>query len=279
MNLCQSFLSLCLIILLGSCDSGFLQQKESGQKAPLDKEPSPKKEIPVGVQKLMRAYPDFIVGGTADSIVWWDQTKMLYDDHNTAKSFDSLLNYPDLQDHFAFEYPLGELERPPAHNQDPGRIRYEPFFKKMYGETREEVRQNLVEIIWLPSTLKQKLLVTKINGVAQQLQKISEELDQKPHLHKYLQNIGGTFNWRKIAGTERLSGHSFGMTIDINVKYANYWRWATKNPQESDSIPYQNSIPYEIVAVFEKNGFIWGGKWYHYDSMHFEYRPELLVQL
>ncbi|MEJ2663631.1 MAG: M15 family metallopeptidase, partial [Spirochaetia bacterium] len=28
---------------------------------------------------------------------------------------------------------------------------------------------------------------------------------------------------------------------------------------------------------FEKYGFIWGGKWYHYDTMHFEYRPELLV--
>jgi D-alanyl-D-alanine carboxypeptidase len=23
-------------------------------------------------------------------------------------------------------------------------------------------------------------------------------------------------------------------------------------------------------------GFIWGGKWYHYDTMHFEYRPELM---
>jgi hypothetical protein len=29
--------------------------------------------------------------------------------------------------------------------------------------------------------------------------------------------------------------------------------------------------------VFEKHGFIWGGKWYHYDTMHFEYRPELLL--
>jgi len=30
------------------------------------------------------------------------------------------------------------------------------------------------------------------------------------------------------------------------------------------------------VAVFERHGFIWGGKWFHYDTMHFEYRPELL---
>ena len=26
----------------------------------------------------------------------------------------------------------------------------------------------------------------------------------------------------------------------------------------------------------EAEGFIWGGRWYHYDTMHFEYRPELL---
>ena len=32
----------------------------------------------------------------------------------------------------------------------------------------------------------------------------------------------------------------------------------------------------EIVDIFERHGFIWGGKWYHYDTMHFEHRPELL---
>ena len=29
-------------------------------------------------------------------------------------------------------------------------------------------------------------------------------------------------------------------------------------------------------GIFEKHGFIWGGRWYHYDTMHFEYRPELV---
>ena len=39
----------------------------------------------------------------------------------------------------------------------------------------------------------------------------------------------------------------------------------------------KNKIPFEIVEIFERHGFIWGGKWYHYDTMHFEYRPELLI--
>ena len=38
----------------------------------------------------------------------------------------------------------------------------------------------------------------------------------------------------------------------------------------------RNSYPQEIVDIFEKHGFIWGGKWSHFDLMHFEYRPELL---
>ncbi len=39
---------------------------------------------------------------------------------------------------------------------------------------------------------------------------------------------------------------------------------------------YRNRMPLEIVEIFERHGFIWGGRWYHYDTMHFEYRPELL---
>jgi hypothetical protein len=37
-------------------------------------------------------------------------------------------------------------------------------------------------------------------------------------------------------------------------------------------------MPLEIIDIFERHGFIWGGKWYHYDTMHFEYRPELLIK-
>lgn len=34
----------------------------------------------------------------------------------------------------------------------------------------------------------------------------------------------------------------------------------------------------EFLDIFEKYGFIWGGRWYHYDRMHFEYRPELFLK-
>ena len=42
------------------------------------------------------------------------------------------------------------------------------------------------------------------------------------------------------------------------------------------AITWKNRYPQAIVDAFEAEGFIWGGRWYHYDTMHFEYRPELL---
>jgi hypothetical protein len=75
-----------------------------------------------------------------------------------------------------------------------------------------------------------------------------------------------------ISGTRRLSAHSFGIAIDINTAYSNYWKW---DRVSKGKIRYTNTIPREIVDVFEKHGFIWGGRWYHYDTMHFEYRPEI----
>ena len=120
-------------------------------------------------------------------------------------------------------------------------------------------------------------MVSKLNGVAEKIQSISTELDNRPELIEFLANPGGTFVWRKIKGTNRLSTHSFGITIDINVKYSDYWQWDCLCEDESIPVSYKNRIPFGIAEVFEKHGFIWGGKWYHFDTMHFEYRPELLL--
>jgi hypothetical protein len=68
--------------------------------------------------------------------------------------------------------------------------------------------------------------------------------------------------------------HGHGIAIDINIAWSNYWRYRRT---ATGGYSYENRIPWEIVEVFEKHGFIWGCKWYHYDTMHFEYRPELLL--
>ncbi|PID58952.1 hypothetical protein CSB45_02055 [candidate division KSB3 bacterium] len=234
--------------------------------------------LPVEVQHLLQAYPDHLLTVEDNIIYWHNGSKMVYDDGVKEKDFEMLLNYPDIEDQFSFMYPIGSAYHLPfPRNFDPGRIRYEPFFMNMYGWSAEEVQAKLVEVSWLPATVNKRIWITSVNNVHEKLQAISNELDRLPdEFKKYLIDIGGTFNWRAITGTERLSSHSFGIAIDINVKYANYWKWDNPDPDGEQS--YRNQIPLEIVEIFEKYGFIWGGKWYHYDTMHFEYRPELLLR-
>jgi D-alanyl-D-alanine carboxypeptidase len=62
---------------------------------------------------------------------------------------------------------------------------------------------------------------------------------------------------------------------DIAEAHTHYWLWSKAAPD--GHVPYKNEVPIEIVQIFERHGFIWGGRWYHYDTMHFEYRPEIIA--
>jgi hypothetical protein len=151
----------------------------------------------------------------------------------------------------------------------------------MYGDCRlGAVARDLADIVWLPKKWGKKLKVTRINGVADKLAAVSRELDELPtNFDVFLFPSAGTYNCRPIAGTNRMSAHGHGIAIDLSTTATDYWLWNVGKTQDMHgAIPYRNKIPMEIVDIFEKHGFIWGGKWYHYDTMHFEYRPELLAK-
>ncbi|AXX95644.1 M15 family metallopeptidase [Arcobacter ellisii] len=225
--------------------------------------------------KFVQAYPDFIKEVSNNHLIWNDNEKMIFDDKIENKTFQEKLNNPSLKNQLDIPYiKLSEnKDYIPSKNEDAGRIRYEPFFKKMYGSNQKEVKQNLVKIIWLPKSSKKVLWVNKINDIDKKLESISNEIEQLPNnIKSFAQYPSGAFNWRKISETNRLSVHSFGIAIDLNVKDSHYWLW----DKGKKDFTYKNKIPLEIVEIFEKYGFIWGGRWYHYDTMHFEYRPELL---
>lgn len=232
---------------------------------------------PDDVKKLIAAYPSFDIKYDGKYIVLNNGQKFIYND-GIEKSGEILLNQPSISDMFKWVYPKDKSSYLPPKNSDPGRVRNEAFMKAMYGKDSKEVQSNLVTITWCPKLVDSKITVSKINNVYLKLQKVSEELDIHPELQKYLQGAT-TFNWRIIKGTNRISIHSFGTSIDLNVKYSNYWQWDCKCTNEASDLKYKNQIPQLIIDIFEKHGFIWGGKWYHYDTMHFEYRPELLNQL
>jgi hypothetical protein len=58
-----------------------------------------------------------------------------------------------------------------------------------------------------------------------------------------------------------------------------YWRWTAEKGMDWHSIPREKRLepPDAVAGIFEENGFLWGGKWPWYDTMHFEYRPEILL--
>lgn len=233
------------------------------------------KNIKEYLDKLVRAYPDKISGYDDEFLLLKNGKKFRISDGRTNKTFQQLLESPDIDDMFYVEYPVRAAPGQPGRNMDPGRVRFEPLFIAMYGDcTKNEVVKNLRSVQWLPKHGGGSVGVTKENGVADALESVSRELDDLPgDLAKYLMPLGGAYNCRKIAGSSATSMHAYGAAIDINTKYADYWRWASS---DRDKPRWRNRIPIQIVRIFEKHGFIWGGDWYHYDTMHFEYRPELL---
>lgn len=74
-----------------------------------------------------------------------------------------------------------------------------------------------------------------------------------------IKTFDGCFNIRKIRGSSTtMSLHSWAIAIDLNYK----------GNELGNNDPEMNP---EVVKIFEKNGFYWGGRFKRKDGMHFEY--------
>ncbi len=188
-----------------------------------------------------------------------------YDD-GRAKSFEEKLAAPDVEDAFSIRYRGGAIRPVEKIDDDPGRIRLDPVFQATYPTGGKDM--TTVELLGRKLRVHRKV-AARFEAVGARLAKA---LAADPSLGPFLSGVGGTFVRRNIAGTDRPSSHSYGVSLDINAERSEYWRW--QRPPEP--IKWRNRVPQAIVDAFEAEGFIWGGRWYHYDTMHFEYRPELL---
>jgi D-alanyl-D-alanine carboxypeptidase len=229
----------------------------------------------LALDRLLAAYPKALAGHDDKVLHWRDGTVMPVSDDAGNKTFSELLRHASITDQFRIPYPRGPLEKPPAVDADPGRFRNTAFFTKMYGDChRGEVSPHLASLAWLPGTWGKSIRITSVNGVDKQLRAVSAEIDALPaKVKRAAYPIAGTYNCRTVADTGQPSPHGYGIAIGLNTAYSDYWYWRP----HSGAIVYRNRMPQEIVAIFEKHGFIWGGKWYHFDTMHFEFRPELLA--
>ncbi len=158
------------------------------------------------------------------------------------------------------------------------------LYKELFAITsKKSAKKQLTEVklsghyITIHNTLAEK--IRSIDSRINELAKTDTEV------RSYLKNISSiqAFNWRKIAGSDRMSNHCYGIAIDILPKKywkkTIYWSWEQEKNDNWMLLP-QSSLwapPDSVVKIFLSEGFIWGGNWDRYDTMHFEYRPELLL--
>jgi len=227
---------------------------------------------------LMMAYPEYILDvergedGTV-YVIMKSGKKLLYDDGKTKNQAQKSAT-PDLQDMLEQIYPLDKIsELLPAH-YNPGCVRHYSLLKEVYGANKTRIQSNLVKV-----SIGYKFVeFNRNNQAAQALNSVMKELLPLARNNYKIYGAAfpssGTFNFRLIGSTSRLSSHAFGIAIDLNSHKNDYWRWNTREAGQKRLTSY----PQEIVHIFEKYGFVWGGKWGNFDIMHYEYRPEIILK-
>lgn len=262
--------------------AGLAEAAQPAQTAP---DLLPARDLPaeaaLDLAVLRAAYPGAVLGmGRGASglleLVMADGARLAYDDGKVRTPREAE-ETPDIRTMLAQVYPLGPLDEAGAHpapHSSPGRHRVQAFFLSLYGQSEAEVRKHCRSARFDGHGV----LMQGRHGAADALERVWKRLEPQlaahPEWAKTLRPFGGSFCWRNIAATKRLSAHSFGVAVDLNPRMP-YWL-TERHPEK---VPGQVlAFPKEIVAAFEAEGFIWGGKWAEFDLMHFEYRPELVLK-
>ncbi|MBW6409518.1 M15 family metallopeptidase [Clostridium weizhouense] len=227
---------------------------------------------------LMLAYPEYIVGVEKKDndkvyIIMKSGKKILYDD-KLNKTHEQKLENPDLQDMLEQYYPFEKNTNVMDKTFDPGRARQYDLLGEVYGNSKKAIESNLTHLKYGYKNYQ----FNKKNNANTCLEEVLKELiplsKNRGDIASILYPPSGTYNYRVISGTGRLSPHSYGIAIDLKSDRKDYWKWCS----QEDGSKRVSEYPKELVDAFEKNNFIWGGKWGHFDILHFEYRPEIILK-
>ena len=158
------------------------------------------------------------------------------------------------------------------------------FFDALYcSDSRAHLESCLKKISFLGFTCTvHKRIVDPLKKVNDEIMALAKTDNETKSFVNSLTSAEAYF-WRIIAGTKRKSFHSLGIAVDIRPKRLNgkaiFWSWTKdKEPENWMLTPLAKRWipPQKVLDIFERNGFIWGGKWIIFDNMHFEYHPELI---
>ncbi|MDR3145157.1 MAG: M15 family metallopeptidase, partial [Treponema sp.] len=159
-----------------------------------------------------------------------------------------------------------------------------PFYETLYAcRTREESYQQQEWITFLDRrVLVHKAIKAPLAHVEARILEL-EKVDKGIAAWKKRLYSITSWNWRNVAGSANRSYHSYGIAIDLletqQPGKEMYWQWTRDKGINWRTVTADQRLnpPDPVIRAFEEQGFIWGGTWPWYDTMHFEYRPELII--
>jgi hypothetical protein len=158
------------------------------------------------------------------------------------------------------------------------------FFDDLWqARSRSESYDRVKTIRFLGNTVNVHYMILENLSLVEA--RIRADARVNPQVQTWINNISRLegWLWRDIAATESRSYHSYGLAIDIIPRsYGGreaYWLWTLNHRPDWWNVPYSQRYqpPQAVITAFETYGFIWGGHWPIYDTIHFEYRPEILI--
>lgn len=194
---------------------------------------------------------------------------------------DALERSPDCDPIF-YDYPLDPLTEPtPVSDDDPSYCT--DVLESLWGESEGQIRAHGQSTTFFGRKLfLNNLAIEALSDVERDLERIAR-VDAE--VAAWVRDLAITYSYvdRGIAGSSTRSHHAWGMAVDfVPNSYGGrhvYWRWSRVHDREGwHEIPLERrwSPPQAVIEAFEAHGFLWGGKWAHFDNIHFEYRPEIL---
>ena len=159
------------------------------------------------------------------------------------------------------------------------------FYYDLYGRSRKEINARLEFIQFGRFSFPMNTGTECYEQTLKVFKEFEELRHSTPQLERWFNSIKSisSFSPRVIASSGKPSMHTFSVAMDILTRdnRPNYWYWNAQLNQKWWLIPENQRafVPKEVIEIFEKNGFCWGGKWERYDIMHFEYKPENLLRM
>ncbi|MBN2627907.1 MAG: M15 family metallopeptidase [Spirochaetales bacterium] len=249
---------------------------------------------------LTEAYPDVVtdrlllkgdwsvlVGG--ERIFWAGGRLLPEEDRDRADDFSPhpFYYYSDEYEPHLPDYTKAEKERIigtlEGRDRNPP-VRNPRFFDLLYRIHDEESAWDMmtrVNFLGFKMTVHRDMTdkLARIDGALRKL------MESDGPLRDYVASLesGSGYSWREIARTGSRSNHSYGIALDFTPRdYGGkdaYWLWSRDFNREWFTLGWSRRYrpPESFVRAFEAEGFVWGGKWFLFDSIHFEYRPEILL--